>query len=322
MIKEFGSEFIFLFEGVTIFLLCLVAYFSYEHFIRHRMLVRVRLDAVLKDERSKVDLSEILDRRGLNANGQLKYPFLRSLNELLLRSGQTLSIAQLAALFFGTLSLMLMAGLYIGLDFILSVSIAILSGLFAIYIILKITAKRRIDKFSGQLPDAIDMIARSLRVGNPLPVTIRMVAREMQDPIGVEFLITSNELSAGRDLPHAIKNLQLRVGQDDLSVLSSAIAIQAETGGNLVEILSLLSKVMRARVKLRRRIDAVSAEGRISGRVLSALPFVMFVAFNVFTPSYYERAWEDPSTKYILGACVVWTLIGNFVISRMVNMKI
>lgn len=316
------ADLILFFEGLTVFLLCLSAYFVYEEFIRKRILVRARVDSVIESDSGKADYQHILDRRGLNASGQLKYPFIRTLNELILRSGQTFSIAQLAIFSLLLTLAVFFLGTYVGLVFVLSMSFGVIIGIIAPYGFMKISASRRIEKFGEQLPDAIDMIARSLRVGNPLPVTIRMVGREMQDPIGIEFMITSNELSAGRSLQQAVKNLEMRVGQDDLTILSSAIAIQVETGGNLVEILSLLANVMRARVKLRRRVNAVSAEGRISGRVLSGLPVVMFLALNFMTPSYYEYAWGDPISKYVLAGCAIWTLIGNIVISRMVNMKV
>jgi tight adherence protein B len=165
------------------------------------------------------------------------------------------------------------------------------------------------------------MIARSLRVGHPLPVAIRMVGREMIDPIGTEFSIVSSELAAGLALDQAIKNLEGRVGQEDLPMLVAAIIIQSDTGGNLGEILSVLSNIMRSRVRLRRKVRALTSEGRMSARALSALPFILYFVLTFTAPEYYSIAWQDEMTKFALGGAALWMLVGNLVMMNMVNIK-
>ena len=113
---------------------------------------------------------------------------------------------------------------------------------------------RRQKKFGAQFPDAIDIIVRSLRAGHPVPIAITMVAREMADPIGTEFGIVVDEITYGADLETAMRNLYFRVGQDDLPLFVTAVAIQGSTGGNLGEILENLSAVIRERFKMRRKI--------------------------------------------------------------------
>src|SRR5262249_27593373 len=148
---------------------------------------------------------------------------------------------------------------------------------------------RRIARFSELLPDAIDVIVRGLRVGYPLPAALELVAREMPDPIGSEFGMTADEISFGQDLRTAVENLHRRVGQDDLPFLLMAINVQSQTGGNLAEILTGLSRLLRNRGKLALKIRALSADGRMSAIVLSLVPFILFGGITLISPSYFAE---------------------------------
>jgi tight adherence protein B len=129
---------------------------------------------------------------------------------------------------------------------------ALFCGLVLPLLVLKFLRSRRQKKFGAQFPDAIDVIVRSLRAGHPVPIAITMVAREMQDPIGSEFGIVTDEITYGADLETAMRSLYFRVGSDDLPLFVTAVAIQGSTGGNLGEILENLSAVIRQRFKMRR----------------------------------------------------------------------
>ena len=128
---------------------------------------------------------------------------------------------------------------------------------------LVIKRSRRTKRLEGQLPEAIDVMVRSLRAGHPLPVAIAMVAREMPDPIGSEFGMASDEMTYGMDLETAMSNMRIRAGQSDLAMLVVAVSIQAKTGGNLAEILGNLSRMVRERARCDERFT-LSAEGRFS----------------------------------------------------------
>ena len=119
--------------------------------------------------------------------------------------------------------------------------------------------RRRIAAFSEQFPDALDVIARGLRAGHPFRVAIGLVAREMPDPVGSEFGIVADEITFGLEQSIAVDNLGPRVGHNDLSFFSTAVNIQHQTGGNLAEILSRLSRMLRSRLKLRLKIRALSS---------------------------------------------------------------
>ena len=187
---------------------------------------------------------------------------------------------------------------------------------------LRIKRGRRHKAFASQFPDAIDIIVRSLRAGHPVPIAISMVARELPDPMGSEFGVASDEITYGADLETAMRNLYFRVGQDDLPLFVTAVAIQGSTGGNLSEILENLSAVIRQRFKMRRKIRALAAEGRASALILSSLPIAVFGIVNLVSPEFYSSIWHESITKVILGVAGCWMGIGNFIMYRLVNFKI
>jgi tight adherence protein B len=166
------------------------------------------------------------------------------------------------------------------------------------------------------------MIVRSLRAGHPTPIALTMVAREMRDPIGSEFGIVVDEITYGADLETALRNLYVRIGQDDLPLFVTAVAIQGSTGGNLGEILENLSGVIRQRFKMRRKIRALAAEGRASALILSSLPIAMFLIIQIVAPDFYASVWDIPMTKHALMAAGTWMGIGNLIMYRLVNFKI
>ena len=189
-------------------------------------------------------------------------------------------------------------------------------------LVLKIKRSRRQKAFGAQFPDALDIIVRSLRAGHPVPIAITMVAREMADPIGTEFGIVADEITYGADLETGMRNLYYRIGQDDLPLFVTAVAIQSSTGGNLGEILENLSAVIRDRFKMRRKIRALASEGRASAMILSSLPIVMFLVVQVITPEFYASVWHEDLTKICLAAAAGWMMIGNLIMYRMVNFRI
>jgi len=200
--------------------------------------------------------------------------------------------------------------------------IALFFGVALPYLIVRFLRSRRQKAFGAQFPDALDMIVRSLRAGHPTPIALTMVAREMQDPIGSEFGIVVDEITYGADLETALRNLNVRIGQDDLPLFVTAVAIQGSTGGNLGEILENLSAVIRQRFKMRRKIRALAAEGRASALILSSLPFAIFIIMQVVAPNFYASVWEIPLTKQVLFAAAAWMGVGNLIMYRLVNFKI
>jgi tight adherence protein B len=141
----------------------------------------------------------------------------------------------------------------------------------------------------------------------------------MLDPLGTEFGIVADEITFGLSLEQAVRKLSERVGYEGLHLLTVALSIQAKTGGNLTEILSNLSKVLRERQKLVGKVKALAAEGRMSAIILSAFPFVMFAILLFVAPTYYGDVWNDPIIIPVFLLFGTWMLIGDFVMYRMVN---
>lgn len=181
--------------------------------------------------------------------------------------------------------------------------------------------KARSAKLVAQLPDALDLMSRGLRVGHPLNTSIASVATEMPDPIGTEFGIVVDQVSYGDDIVTAFKELAERVDEEDVYYLAVSIGIQHGTGGNLARLLGVLAKVIRDRATIRRKIKAISAEGRATMWIISALPVVIFVAVNIATPEFYGEVWGDPLFMPAM-ALIVGLIVANFLaLRKLVNFK-
>ena len=197
-----------------------------------------------------------------------------------------------------------------------------LAGLILLPImILRYLRNRRQRKFTEQFAEALDIIIRSLRAGHPVPAALRMVAREMPDPVGSEFGMAEDEITYGLDLASAMRNMLERVGQEDLPLFVTSVAIQASSGGNLTEILENLTDVIRQRTKMRRKIRALSAEGRISAIILSCVPIILFLVINWLSPAFYSANWNHPWMQWGLGGAAAWMGFGNLIMMRMVNFR-
>jgi tight adherence protein B len=196
-----------------------------------------------------------------------------------------------------------------------------LSGVGAVFLYLRRKRKKRIEQFAEQLPDAVDIIVRGVRVGHPLSVALSLVAREMPDPTGSEFGMTSDEINFGAEIKASLENLYRRVGQDDLLFLAIAINVQNATGGNLAEVLSRLARLVRQRIKVRLKIRSLSAEGRLSAILLSLMPFILFGAINLVASGYYGAVRNHPATIPVLVVGLALLGIGNLIMHRMVHFK-
>lgn len=204
-----------------------------------------------------------------------------------------------------------------------NVVLALTSTVLVTLVYVRTMRERRMQRFSEQLPDVVDLVVRSLKAGHPLPISLSLVAREMPDPAGTEFGIASDEITYGLDLPTALKNMLRRVGDPDLLLIVLSATVQSQTGGNMSEILSRLSKLIRDRFKLRRKVHAITAEGRFSAVVLTLFPIGMFGILFLMSPDYYRvsEVWDSPAFHYAMGIGLVMLAIGNFVMRRMVNFK-
>ncbi|BDW86184.1 MULTISPECIES: type II secretion system F family protein [Roseicyclus] len=176
-------------------------------------------------------------------------------------------------------------------------------------------AKKRLAMIDEQLPDAIELMVRSLRVGHPFVSAINTVSREIADPLASELGIIADEAAYGRDVSESIRALAERLDSQDLRFMAVAVGIQQTAGGNLAEILQGLSEVIRARFKLIRKVKAITGEAKWSGTFLSVFPLLALVGINVMQPDYYDDVMGTP---VFLPACIV---VGVMLLMNMIFMK-
>ena len=200
--------------------------------------------------------------------------------------------------------------------------LAIGMGIGGVYMWVNKKAKKRMEMLDEQLPDAVELMVRSLRVGHPFSASIGIVSKEVPDPLGSEFGMIADEAAYGRNVADSLKAFAERVDSQDLRFLAVAVTIQQTSGGNLAEILDGLSKVIRARFKLFRRVNAITAEAKWSGMFLSAFPIGALVMINVVKPDYFDKVKDTPA---FVPACLVVAvfLVINIIFMRMmVNIKV
>lgn len=287
----------------------------------YRKRINRRLELMKGDANRENVLVQLRRERGLTNDGDLRLP-LQALNRLILQSGLSMGVARLSIYVAFAAMATFGAVAFVHGSLLYAAGAALFSCTLGPLLWLRILRNRRRKKFGAQFPDAVDIIVRSLRAGHPVPIAISMVGREMPDPVGSEFGIVSDEIAYGADLETAMRNLFFRVGQEDLPLFVTAVAIQGSTGGNLSEILENLSAVIRLRFKMRRKVKALAAEGRASAMILASLPIGIFLIINVIAPDFYRSIWHVDMTKIALGAAASWMLLGILIMYRMVNFKI
>jgi len=179
----------------------------------------------------------------------------------------------------------------------------------------------RIQKLTKQLPDALDLMARGLKVGHPVAVTVGTVATDMPDPIGSEFGIIADQINFGDDIGTAFHDFANRVATEDANYLAVSIGIQHGTGGNLARILNVLSQVIRDRHTMRKKIKAISAEGRLSGLILTFLPILIYLSIELSTPSFYGDIRGDALFPYFAVTIVGLIIAQGLLLHRLVRFK-
>lgn len=205
---------------------------------------------------------------------------------------------------------------------VLALAPGLLAGFVAPALIVRRMRDKRMQQLVHQLPDALDLMARGLKVGHPLNATIGSVARDMQDPVASEFGLILDQISYGDDLVNAFRDFADRVDLEDVRYLSTAVAIQNGTGGDLSRILMTLGKVIRGRITMRKRIMAISSEGRMTAIFMSLLPLFIFGSTSITAPTYYAGVSADPMFRPVAVA-VVLLVVGNYLaMRRLVNIRI
>lgn len=290
--------------------------------VRLESKVNRRLDLLEKGEDPEEVLNTLRREREQHRES-LSLPVLAPLSAKAAQANIAFSPPALVMImvFLGVISFMMLT-FFTGASLPIRLGVSAVMGYGAVFVWLSNKAKKRIALFEEQLPDAVELIVRSLRVGHPFSSAINIVAQEMADPLGSEFGIIADESTYGMDVNESLGKMAQRVDVQDLKFLAVAVNIQSTSGGNLAEILDGLAKVIRARFKLFRRVKAITAEARWSGWFLSIFPLAALVIINVMQPNYYDEVQK--SSFFVPAAIVVGILLlCNVIFMRiMVNIKV
>ena len=311
--------------AVSIFITEMIFY-AYRTILHpDRKKIRKRLK-IFSSPKNKDGLPDILQKKLLSDVPVLNkiflhIPGLQRLNRLLqqanaqYRLGVFILVIILLALT-GFFAVFLITG-----NYVLSIIIApALAGIPFLYLCLK--KKKRMEKFQKQLPEALELIARSLKAGHSFPSGMKLAADEFDDPLGPEFDETLNEINFGVSVPDALKNLANRIDCPDLKFFVISVILQRETGGNLAEIIESLAYIIRERFKLYGKVKILAAEGKLSAIILVAIPFLLIIVLRFINPDYIDTLFSEPAGRIMAGVAAFMMALGILVMKKMVNIKI
>lgn len=299
----------------------------------HTTAVNERLTMIKRGTNREAIVGELVKRRPTDLGYLpefLRKPFL-NFQRLVFASGVNatyrtilivLAVAT-AALFFITLAILALVGTALTLGVIQLVALfALALGIFIPLLILQRMAQMQRKKMEAQFPIALDIFVRALRTGHPVSSAIELLTEEMEDPIGSEFGLISDEVAYGADIIDALAAMAERWDLDDIRMFVVSLSLQAQTGGNLAEILENLSKVIRDRAQMYMKVRALSSEGRMTGWMLTVLPVFAFVTIFMGTPQYYFDVADEPAFFWGSITLLIMYITGVYVIRRLVDLKV
>jgi len=227
----------------------------------------------------------------------------------------------------------LLVNLFLGTSLILAVGLLVKIKLWVVVLLaaavlilpilaVRILARRRIKKLINQLPDVFELISQALRAGHSLASGIELVGKQLGDPAGTEFIRIFHEQNLGIKIEDALKNFADRVDQLDVRFFVTAVLIQRQTGGDLAEILDKIGAVIRDRIKIMGQVKALTAEGRMSGYVLCALPVLVFFIAWTLNPDYANVLLFEREGQLMLGAACFFQIVGMLMIKKIVTIKV
>ncbi|MBY6068068.1 type II secretion system F family protein [Leisingera aquaemixtae] len=284
--------------------------------------VNRRLEMMEKGSNRQQVLEQLRKELGQHTKSQ-SIPLYSLLSERAQKAAIAFSPKQLILIMAG-LAAIAFIGLSIGTSTPLPVRVlgSVIIGVGAVFFWVNKKASKRMMMIEEQLPDAVELMVRSLRVGHPFTAAVQIVANEVEDPLATEFGIIADECAYGRDVGEALKEMAERLDMQDMRFLAVAVTIQQQSGGNLAEVLAGLAKVIRARFRLFRRVKAITAEAQWSGKFLSGFPLFCLVAILLKDPNYYDNVLDHP---WFIPACfaVGLMLTANLFVMRMLtNIKV
>jgi tight adherence protein B len=264
---------------------------------------------------------ELRKARGLTEDGRSIFSW-GWLADLVIRSGVRVDPRRWTLAILGAALAGAVAGFIVTHNLLVAAAAAVVLAVAAPIAYLNFMAARRSKGLSLQLPQALEVMVRSLEAGHPIPTAINLVGRELPDPVGSEFGMAADEIAYGATLEQAVARIADRCRHADVDLFAAAIRLQEKSGGNLTGLLRMLAKTVRERHKMRLKIRAASSEGRVSAYILTAAPIVCFIFINVANPGYYRDVMNARFIQIGLGALATWMVIGNLIMRRMIDMRI
>jgi tight adherence protein B len=296
-----------------------------ESSIRHRRTIRKRLLYLSAGGNHGLERMNIHRNQSLKAAGELEklllgLPRISRLDRLLLRSDLPVD---LYGFLLGSIIISLLTTA-VGL-FLLPVSSALALGVMSLmvpFLYLKIKEGIFLTRFTEQLPETIDLLARALRSGHALSSGFTMVVEEMENPVKSEIAAVVDEMKLGISLQDALANLCKRVPSPDLRFFAVAVLLQKETGGNLTEILDRISHLIRERMKFKRHVKTLTAEGRLSAAILLLLPVALFSYMYLVNYDYISMLWTEKEGYYLLFGGMLLMLLGAVTIKKITIIEV
>ncbi len=247
--------------------------------------------------------------------------FMQPIYQAGLQAGYNTNLQKLLIIMLATFGVVACVCLYLGVG-----PLSFVVGLVAAYLMplrhCAKTIKKRNNKFINNFPDALDMIVRSVRSGFPISVAMQMLAENAEEPVRSEFRQVTDEIALGRSLPQALARLASRINEPDIRFFVVVLTVQQETGGNLAEIVSNLSGIIRKRKQLRNKIRAMTSEGKATGLILGGLPVFVFLMLYFMQPGYLAPFFNDPLGMNLFGSAIALMVVCYFVIKQMINVDI
>jgi tight adherence protein B len=250
-----------------------------------------------------------------------RFALAHRIDRLLLQSGTRWSVEQFL-LASGALAL-LAIGLLVRWPLPLALRLALAVGAAALpWLLARRRRARRLVRIEEQLPEAADFIARALRAGHSFTNVLQIVGNELPEPLSGEFRLAREEINYGVPMSEALHNMAARIPLTDLRYLIIAVLIQRESGGNLAEILTNISTIIRSRLKLAAQVRVLSAEGRMSAWILGALPFAVGAAMALLNPGYISVLWNDPTGVRLLWYGAAMIAAGVIWLRKVIHIRI
>jgi len=283
--------------------------------------VNKRLKVAERVEGVSALVMELRKQRGLDASGE-RGKRLKWLSNLIVASGLPYDPKKWALYILAVAIVGGGAAAYFSKNLMFFPVGALALGIGGPIFYLKYMVAKRAKALGFQLPQALEIIVRSLEAGHPVPTAINLVGREMADPVGTEFGMAADEIAYGSTMQEAVGRMAERCQHPDVDLFAATVRLQERSGGNLTGLLKLNANTVRERHKMRLKIKAASSEGRASAMILTSAPFVAMGFIMLSSPHFYGDVIHEPVVKYGLMGLGVWMFIGNMVMRRMIDLRL